>query len=304
VIARRAPVVIPDVREDTPLAAAFRKVAVSQLCEVPAHIRTWMGVPLISRDKVIGVLSFDHSEAGYYTSARAELALAFASQVAVAKENARLYAEAQGKAALEERQKLARELHDSVSQALFGIALGTKTALAQLERDPAQSADPMRYVLNLAEAGLAEMRALIFELRPESLEQEGLKAALAKHAAALRARHNLTVETSFAAEPDLPLSTKEALYRVSQEALHNIVKHAKATKVELALRQDEGETLMSVQDDGAGFDATGSFPGHLGLRSMRERVQALGGQLSLESTLVRGRPSRFGWREEVLAARR
>src|SRR5213078_3825441 len=144
-----------------------------------------------------------------------------------------LLIDAQAKAALEERQRLARELHDSVSQALFGISLGARTARALLAQDPARAAEPIDYVQSLAEAGLAEMRALIFELRPESLESEGLVAAISKQAAALRARHQIEVRADLGAEPALPLERKEALYRIAQEATHNTVKHARAGAIDL-----------------------------------------------------------------------
>ena len=101
-------------------------------------------------------------------------------------------------------------------------------------------AEPLDYVLSLAEAGLAEMRALIFELRPESLETEGLVAALEKQAAALRARHGIAVDAELCDEPDVPLEVKEALYRIAQEALHNTVKHARASRVDLRLTCDAG----------------------------------------------------------------
>jgi signal transduction histidine kinase len=207
----------------------------------------------------------------------------FARQAAVAIENARLYGQAQGLAVLEERQRLARELHDSVSQALYGISLGARTARTLAERDPGRVIAPLDYVLSLAEAGQAEMRALIFELRPESLAEEGLVAALEKQAGSLRARHNLAVEFDLAAEPELPLAAKEALYRIAQEALHNTVKHARADRVRLRLGHDGAVCALEVSDNGRGFDATGSFPGHLGLRSMRERVERLGGTFSIAS---------------------
>ncbi|HEX9133734.1 MAG TPA: sensor histidine kinase [Ktedonobacteraceae bacterium] len=201
------------------------------------------------------------------------------NQAAVALENARLYEQAQELAALEERQRLARELHDSVSQALYGITLGTHTARTLLERDPGKVAEPLDYVLSQAEAALTEMRALIFELRPESLETEGLVAALSRQAAALRARHEIEVSTEFCEEPDLPLKVKEGLYRVAQEALHNTAKHARANKVNLRMHVDTEGILLEVRDNGVGFDTTRSFPGHLGLHSMRERVARLGGTL-------------------------
>ena len=166
-------------------------------------------------------------------------------------------------ATLEERQRLARELHDSVSQALYGIALGVRTAQTQLERDPAKLAEPLDYILSLAEAGLSEMRALIFELRPESLQNEGLVAALTKQADAIHARHKINVVTDFGEEPNISLDAKEALYRIAQEALQNVAKHAHATKVELSLQNKDEKLILEIRDNGKGFDASREFPGHL-----------------------------------------
>lgn len=201
----------------------------------------------------------------------------------------RLYTQAQELAALQERQRLARELHDSVSQALYGIGLGAHTAREALEsREQEQALASLEYVLTLADAGLAEMRALIFELRPESLESEGLLAALIKQVAALRARYKLTVEADLGQEPDLPLEKKHVLYRIAQEALHNIVKHAHASTVVLRLTSAEDEVILEVRDDGKGFDPAGPFPGHLGMRSMLERITKVGGTLAVESAPGQG----------------
>jgi signal transduction histidine kinase len=183
----------------------------------------------------------------------------------------------------EERRRLARELHDSVSQALYGISLGAHAARTALEREPGEVTEPLDYVLMLAEAALAEMRALIFELRPESLETEGLVSALSKQAAATQARHELVVSTELCDEPELPLHIKQELYRIAQEAMHNTVKHARAREVMLRLEQADDEVWLEVRDDGIGFDTSASFPGHLGLRSMRERVANLGGTFKIES---------------------
>ncbi len=203
-------------------------------------------------------------------------------------ENARLFSDARAKAALEERQKLARELHDSVSQALYGIALGVETAREVLPDNPERAAAPLDYVVTLAEAGMTEMRALIFELRPESLEKEGLVAALEKQAAAVQARHGIRVETTFGNEPDAPLEAKESLYRIAQEALHNTVKHARAANVKIKLGRDSEGITLEVSDDGVGFDANADFPGHLGLNSMRERVSRQGGTLEIASVQGKG----------------
>ena len=145
------------------------------------------------------------------------------------RETRRLSEQAQELASLQERQRLALELHDSVSQTLYGISLGAQTAREALESDPGEAIAPLEYVISLAEAGLAEMRALIFELRPESLASEGLITALTKQVVVLRTRYKLTVDAQLGEEPALSLERKHTLYRIAREALHNIVKHAHAS---------------------------------------------------------------------------
>ena len=245
-------------------------------------------VPLVFRGKALGGIDLAYLPGQEPGEDEQVFLRAVADQAAVVVENARLFSEARGKAALEERQRLARELHDSVSQALYGIALGANTALEIAEHDPERVASPLEYVLSLAEAGLAEMRALIFELRPESLEAEGLVVALEKQAAALRARHEMVVETVLCEEPEATPEAKETAYRIAQEALHNTVKHARATRVEIKMECAPERMTIEVSDDGTGFDPEGDFPGHLGLRSMRERAVRLGGALEVESALGGG----------------
>ena len=245
-------------------------------------------VPLLSRGKTLGAIDFAYPPGQEPGEEEKVFLGAVADQAAVAVENARLFSEARGKAALEERQRLARELHDSVSQALYGITLGVETARELLPDNPEGAAEPLEYAVTLAEAGMTEMRALIFELRPESLEKEGLVAALEKQAAAVQARHAIRVETAFGEEPNAPLETKESLYRITQEALHNTIKHARANNVKIKLARDFGLITLEISDDGAGFDAHGDFPGHLGLKSMRERASRQGGTLEIVSRPGKG----------------
>ena len=247
-----------------------------------------LNVPLIVRETCIGVMALEHPDPDYFSEDRIRLALAFANQVAVALENARLYEQVQQKAAHDERQHLARELHDSVSQALYSIVLGVHAARKQLERNPAKAQEPLEYVQNLAEAGLAEMRALIFELRPDVLEQEGLASAMRKQTEALEVRHQLKTSFEDDGEPDLSFPAKQALYRVAQEALHNVVKHAKASHTSVSLHQNAKLVHLDIHDDGAGFEIIEDFPGHLGLKSMRERIDALGGRFEVSSALGQG----------------
>ncbi len=194
----------------------------------------------------------------------------------------------QERAAIEERQRLARELHDSVSQALYGISLGAHTARALVDETNSRITEALDYVIGLAAAGLTEMRALIFELRPESLATEGLVTALAKQIAALRVRLEIKGNTDLGEEPDLPIETKQIVYRIAQEALHNAAKHARATRLDLRLSLRNGSLELDVCDDGIGFDPDLPYPGHLGLRSMRERAAQLGVTLQIESSQGRG----------------
>jgi signal transduction histidine kinase len=281
VVRGKEPYIIDDIWGDSSWIRGVRQQWRDEsLSEV---IRSWIGVPLIAKGKLIGVLRLDHPQPGYFNQGHARIALAFANQAAVAIENARLYGQAQQLAVLEERQRLARELHDSVSQALYGMTLGTRTARALVTQDPGRAQEALDYVLALTEAAFAEMRALIFELRPDSLEQEGLVAALTKQADLLRARHHLEVETEFCDEPGVALPIKEALYRIAQEALNNTVKHAQARRVRVQLARKHEAIVLDVEDDGAGFDPSGAFPGHLGLRGMHERATGAGGTLEVRA---------------------
>ncbi len=288
------PLIIGDVKGDTWLAQAFRQAFGEYLNREMEYVRTWVGVPLIVQERLIGWLSLHHSEPRAYAQHHAALAQTIANQAATAIANARLYGQARRLAALEERQRLARELHDSVSQVLYGIGLGARTARALLDRPPIAAqlrsslAEPLDYVLSLAEAGLAEMRALIFELRPDSLEREGLVAALTRQAAALRARHRLEVHTDFGEEPPLSFEAKEAFYRIAQESLNNTVKHAQADRVDIRLDRSRGEIILELADDGVGFDPHAEYSGHMGLNSMRERAAQIGGILEIVSAARQG----------------
>ena len=290
-IERQAPVVIDDIFVDEPFAAAHLRRWIRVAGQVPAYVRSSIYVPLISHERVTGLLVLHSSATHFFDPPRAALAQAFASQVAVAIENAALHEQKVHGAAMAERSRLARELHDSVSQALFGVVLGARTAIQLAGNTP--SSDAMQYVLKLSEAALAEMRVLIYELRPESLATEGLLAALRRQASALLARHNLQVDLQLDQdEPALPIKTKEALYRIGVEAVQNTIKHASATKVVLTLRavphESPAEVILQVEDNGRGFDQTQAHPGHFGLVGMHERAENIGAQFHMTSQPGRG----------------
>lgn len=263
------------------------QVGVAQLIQNEAWDRI-VSVPLVSRNHALGAMTCCYPIGIEPDEQEIGLLMFMADQAAVAVQTAQLVSGVQGKAALEERQRLARELHDSVSQALFGIGLGARTARTLLDRDPSKVAEPLDFLITLAEAGLAEMRALIFELRPDSLESEGLVRLLEQQATAMRSRHNLQVEANLGTEPTASILTKEMLYRIAQQALHNTAKHARARTVALTLREESNGIVLEVTDDGIGFDPFASFPGHLGLRSMRERAEHHGAMIEISSAPEQG----------------
>jgi signal transduction histidine kinase len=206
----------------------------------------------------------------------------------VAIQNAELYGRAQHAASLEERQRLARELHDSVSQALYGIGLGARTARTLLDRDPQQAAEPIEYVLQLAEAGLTEMRALIAELRPESLEREGIVTALERHLAAVTARDGVTVHKHLPPEPRIPLELKELIFGITRETLHALVRAGRATEVRFDLRSDDNVLTLTIHGDTPTHGAVHEDSDSRAVRSLHQRMTRLGGSIAVTSNPTRG----------------
>ncbi len=186
-------------------------------------------------------------------------------------------------AAGEERAHLARELHDSVTQALFSMTLVARSVEMLLETDPDTARTHLTQLRELQREALAEMRALIFELRPGNLEQDGLVRAVKTHSAALQGRLGLPVVVESDLEDRLPLAAEEVLYRIAQEALHNVVKHAAARQVRVDIRQHDGGIRLRVKDDGKGFDPSTVPDGHLGLAGMRARTERVGGTFTCVS---------------------
>ena len=208
---------------------------------------------------------------------------AVGNQAAVALEMARLIRLAHAQGSEQERTRLARDLHDSVAQALYGIALGTRAARAQLQRDPVKASENLDYAVQLADGATSEMKALLFALRPDALEEGGLVAALARQAEVLHLRYRLEAPLDARQEPDLTARQKGELYRIAQEAAHNAVKHARASRVALSLTPEDGGWRLRVSDNGVGFEQAASGSGSLGLKSMRERAAGIGAGIEIAS---------------------
>lgn len=255
---------------------------------VPAGAPGALVLPLVAAGELMGVLGVIRQGPPRYTPEEVSAAEALASQVAVALGNVALFRRARAVASAETRQAIARDLHDSVSQTLFSVTLQVRTAQAELrqaglgEEHPAARA--LAEVSGLNQGALAEMRALIFELRPGALAEEGLVAAVSKHAAAVAAREGIDVDVTGPADR-LPLApeAEEQLYRLAQEALNNVVKHARTALASVAVTSGPSEVTVVIRDDGIGFDLALGRPGHLGLASMRERATRLGGRLDIAS---------------------
>ena len=202
----------------------------------------------------------------------------------LAERNARLAEQAQRGAALEERHRLARDLHDGVKQYLFGMNLATAAALNLLDTDPESARARLLEAKDHSRQAQAEMEGLLNELRPAGLDERGLVAALTDHLAAFEQREGIRIDWQPVRDPALPLIHEQAIFRVAQEALTNVARHAEATQVSVELHVTSDAVTLSVSDDGDGFDPDAiQAKATMGLQGMRERLAALGGTLTVDA---------------------
>ena len=249
-------------------------------------MRSFLGVPIVARGGIIGALYLtDKLEAPAFSDADERLIGLLAAHAAIAIENARLSERSRELSIVEERNRLARELHDSIAQGLFGVALAAESAGELLARGDAAAGAQLERVQALARSAMEELRAVVFELRPASLEAEGLAQVLRKHVDVLRRVSGSEIALSIASPPALGPAAAGQVFRIAQEALQNALRHAGAGHIEVRLEDGGGQLALSVADDGRGFDATeaGVRGRRLGLTSMEERAAELGGRLKIES---------------------
>jgi GAF domain-containing protein/ligand-binding sensor domain-containing protein len=268
------PLLVPDVREEPRYVWMRGSNTLSELA-----------VPIKLKERVIGVLDAQSDQPDAFDESDLTVLQSLADQAAIAIENARLYEQAQRLAVVEERQRLARELHDSVTQALYGATLYAEAATRQLATGQVELvSEHLRELRDTAQEALREMRLLIFELRPSILESEGLVNALRARLEAVEERAGLAVEFHVEGETILPTAIEEGLYRIAQEALNNALKHACARRVGVSLEWRESAVVLEIVDDGCGFDpSTAVEGGGLGLDGIIERAAQMEGELVLDS---------------------
>jgi signal transduction histidine kinase len=241
-------------------------------------------VPMRLRESVVGALDVANKPNGF-TQDDVQILSLFADGAAIAIESARLQQQAEQLAVIEERQRLARELHDSVTQALYSVTLyaeATRMAMSAGRQDVAT--ENLNELHRTAREAMIDMRMLIFELRPPVLEEEGLAVALQARLAAVESRAGLQTEFLLEGEQDLRLSTQEELFWIAVEAFNNVVKHAKAQRVTVRLQLDHPIVDLWIKDDGIGFNpATAGQSGGMGLRNMAERAERIGAKLQVTS---------------------
>lgn len=255
----------------------------------PFEMGSLLVVPMVARKQRLGYLIGNYPKEKAISEQERDLLASIGLQIGVAVENARLYAQSQAAARIQERQRLARDLHDSVTQALYGVMLYSDAAAGYLEQDhPDIAQNHIRNLQTTAQQALAEMRLLIHELRPAVLERDGLETAIANRLESVEGRAGLKTRFQFELESRLDAQTEEGLYRITQEALNNVLKHAHAKSVLISLQKDDGDVYLEIRDDGVGFEPARNEPGGLGLASMRERATALGGNLEIVSSPENG----------------
>ncbi len=306
-VASRRPVTVPDLaaaltvgRE--PALEVERLLTLSPAESYPALL----AVPIVVKGRAYGGIVLCHGEPRVFSDEEVELAAVFGDQVALAIENAWLREQAEQAAAAAERNRLARDLHDSVTQALFSASLVAEILPQVWQRDPAEAQQGLEELRLLTRGALAEMRTMLLELRPTALIETKLEDLLWQLTEAITGRAQLVVTFNIEPIPTLPPQVHVTFYRVAQEALHNVVKYAEASHVVISVHPSPpvlpqeadnwwGQLVLQVRDDGLGFDPNDTEPGQLGLGIMRERAEAIGAMLTIASQPGRGTQVTLAW---------
>ena len=262
----------------------------------PEGIRSFMHVPIRIKDRIFGIFNFNYLTPHIFREEERRLFIALAQRAAMAIENAQLYQQAQLAATIEERQRLARELHDAVTQTLFSTSLIADVLPRLWERNPEEGNRRLEELRQLTRGALAEMRTLLMELRPTAIVEIELSDLLRQLGEAFTGRARLPVQMDVSEAIEFPSDVKVGLYRIAQEALNNIFKHAGATQVTISLKSKQIGVELCIADNGRGFDPTGISPDHFGLKIMNERCKEIGAQLAIDTETGVGTKVITRWR--------
>ncbi len=269
-----SPVIITEVGSEARMPPSVRKSA----------WRTYIGEPIQdTRGQLVGILSIFDDTGGQLGVEELTLLSSIADHIGLAVENVRLRRQAEKTAVLEDRQRLARELHDAVSQSLFSASVIAETLPRLWERNPLLVQQNLGDLHRLIRGALTEMRILLLELRPVSMADADLGDLLQQLVDGVKGRTQLDVMVQIQGEHEAPIQVKKNLFRIAQEALNNVVKHARARQVSLSLDQQLDTITLRICDNGQGFSARDTNGGHLGLQIMRERAEEVGASLSIVS---------------------
>ncbi len=248
---------------------------------------SFLGVPIVHRGEAIGAFYLtDRIGQPEFDDADQCMVEMLAAHAAVALERARLQERSRELTVMEERNRLARELHDSVTQTLFSAVYTAEAAATLADRDPVAAAAQIRRLKSLSQDAVREMRDLVFELRPADLEADGLVPTLRKHADVLQRVYGVPIDVTTDGLAELQPAAERAVFRVAQEALTNSLRHSSARSISVTLRAMQGGAVLEVRDDGVGFDpaARDVRSRHLGLTSMEERASSVCGSLRIDAS--------------------
>ncbi|UCF62195.1 MAG: HAMP domain-containing protein [Anaerolineaceae bacterium] len=253
-------------------------------------------VPLSTRGRDMGFFLLGKRELSALSTDELSLLNSIGQQIGVAMENAYLYEQAQQTAITGERSRLARELHDAVTQTLFSANLIADVIPRIWKRNPEEGLQNLEELRQLTRGALAEMRTMLLEMRPESLERADIKTLLTQLADAFIGRVRVPLNLEIHGDCELTHEVKIAFYRIAQEALNNIAKHSGAQQVDLHLECQPGQLKLCIKDDGLGFEFDSLPPGHMGIAIMRERASSIGASLKIESQIGQGTTVELDWR--------
>lgn len=253
------------------------------LIRLTAHYQAWLAVPLIVKGDMYGAILMYYRHPRAFPEEEIGLALAFSDQVALAIENARLRTQAEQAAVIAERNRLARELHDAVSQTLFSTSLIAEVLPRLWDRNQPEGRQRLEELRQLTRGALAEMRTLLFELRPAALKEAKLGDLLKHLTQAIIGRARIPISLTIEGDRTLPPEVQVSLYRITQEALNNIVKYANPRQTTVSFRCHQQQVELIITDDGCGFDPSAVSPEHLGLGIMYERAAAINAMMKLKS---------------------